>query len=81
MKMFAPEFTLYVQLVGGLVPPCCITQSSAGTSSAAAHFGLGADIAAKSIEIIWPSGLHEQLDNVKGDQILRIEEPVVGSAR
>ena len=40
-----------------------------------AHFGLGQDGAAKVIEIAWPSGIHQELDNVKGDQNLRIDEP------
>lgn len=40
-----------------------------------AHFGLGADTEAKSIEITWPSGIHQVLTDVKGDQILRIDEP------
>ena len=40
-----------------------------------AHFGLGADTAAKSVEIRWPSGIVQTLKDVKGDQYLRIEEP------
>jgi enediyne biosynthesis protein E4 len=40
-----------------------------------AHFGLGADDHAKSIEILWPSGIRQELGDVKGDQVLRIDEP------
>jgi enediyne biosynthesis protein E4 len=40
-----------------------------------AHFGLGADPEAKAIEIRWPSGVHQILEHVKADQILRIDEP------
>lgn len=55
------------------------TVSTAGSylssSDKRAHFGLGADDHAKSVEIRWPSGIRQQLAEVKGDQILRIEEP------
>jgi hypothetical protein len=39
------------------------------------HFGLGGDSAAKTIEIRWPSGRIQTLENVKADQFLRVEEP------
>ena len=59
------------------------TVSTAGSYLSAndkrAHFGLGADSAAKSIEISWPSGIHQGLTDVKGGQILRVEEPIAGS--
>ncbi len=59
------------------------TVSTAGSylsaSDKRAHFGLGADSVAKSIEIAWPSGIHQALDNVKGDQILRVDEPLTGN--
>ena len=42
------------------------------------HFGLGPESSVQSLEIRWPSAIMQQLKNVKGDQILRIEEPVPG---
>lgn len=55
------------------------TVSTAGSylssSDKRAHFGLGTDDHAKSIEITWPSGIRQELYNVKGDQILHIDEP------
>jgi len=39
------------------------------------HFGLGSETAARSIEIHWPSGIRQILSNVRGDQILKIDEP------
>ena len=42
------------------------------------HFGLGPESSVQSLEIRWPSAIMQQLKNVKGDQILRIEEPVAG---
>jgi hypothetical protein len=43
------------------------------------HFGLGPESSVQSLEIRWPSGILQQLTNVKGDQILRIDEPVAGN--
>jgi hypothetical protein len=40
-----------------------------------AYFGLGADKVAKHVEIRWPSGIVQQLEDVKGDQILKVDEP------
>ena len=39
------------------------------------HFGLGAESVARSIEIHWPSGIHQILKDVKADQIVQIDEP------
>jgi len=40
-----------------------------------AHFGLGTDTVAKEIEVHWPSGLVQKLEDVRGDQIVKIDEP------
>ena len=45
------------------------------------HFGLGEDVVAKSIEIQWPSGIRQTLQNVRGDQILSIDEPSAPNAK
>jgi enediyne biosynthesis protein E4 len=39
------------------------------------HFGLGKDVI-REIEIRWPSGIVQKLNDVKADQILQIDEPV-----
>ena len=39
------------------------------------HFGLGAAAGVKSVEIVWPSGLRQELKDVKADQILTLREP------
>jgi hypothetical protein len=39
------------------------------------HFGLGAESAVKSLEIRWPSGKTQTLENVKVDHVLKVEEP------
>jgi hypothetical protein len=39
------------------------------------HFGLGTESTVKTVSIRWPSGVRETLDNVRGDQILEVEEP------
>jgi hypothetical protein len=40
------------------------------------HFGLGSALTAPTIEILWPSGIHQTLKDVSADQFLRVEEPV-----
>jgi hypothetical protein len=40
-----------------------------------AHFGLGADTEAATVEIRWPSGIEQRLEHVHGDQYVRVEEP------
>ena len=42
------------------------------------HFGLGSAALIKQIEIHWPSGIVQVLQDVKGDQFLTIEEVVAG---
>ena len=57
------------------------TVSTAGSYLSASdkrvHFGLGAETAAQTIEIRWPSGIRQTLRNVHGDQILRVQEPSI----
>lgn len=47
----------------------------ASSSDPAAHFGLGKDAVAKLIEIDWPSGAKQRLENVKADGYLSVREP------
>jgi hypothetical protein len=47
----------------------------ASSSSRRVHFGLGAEGAIASVEIRWPSGAVQKLENPKADQCLRITEP------
>ena len=39
------------------------------------HFGLGKNQKVDKIEIIWPSGKSQTLDNVASNQILKVTEP------
>lgn len=40
------------------------------------HFGLGKNTEVSKIEIHWPSGIIQTLKGIKGDQILKIDEPL-----
>jgi hypothetical protein len=40
-----------------------------------AHFGLGNETTAKTVEIRWPSGIVQTMKDVRGDQYLRVEDP------
>jgi enediyne biosynthesis protein E4 len=55
------------------------TVSTAGSylssSDRRVHFGLGADKEARAVEIRWPSGAVQTLQDVTGDRIVQIEEP------
>jgi enediyne biosynthesis protein E4 len=45
-----------------------------------AHFGLGSDAAAQSIEIRWPSGTVQTLKHISGDHVLVVDEPFASEA-
>ncbi len=46
----------------------------ASSSDGPVHFGLGADRRADSIEIHWPSGTVQKLEDVDGDRVLKVKE-------
>jgi hypothetical protein len=47
----------------------------ASSSDSRVHFGLGASKIAKEIEIRWPSGIRQVLNNIAGDKVVSIDEP------
>jgi hypothetical protein len=47
----------------------------ASSSDGPVHFGLGPEIRAEMVEIHWPSGIVQTLQNVAADQVLRVTEP------
>ena len=47
----------------------------ASSSDGPVHFGLGSETRADLVEIHWPSGLVQTLQNVSADQILNVIEP------
>ena len=49
----------------------CYASSSLGP----VHFGLGAESTATKVEITWPSGIVQSLENVSADQVLKATEP------
>jgi hypothetical protein len=55
-----------------------VTASTAGSFASSndrrVHFGLGDAVKVASVEVTWPTGAVERLENVAADQILRIEE-------
>jgi hypothetical protein len=54
----------------------CYASSSLGP----VHFGLGKEAKADKVEITWPSGIVQTLENVDGDRILKVTEPVSAPA-
>jgi hypothetical protein len=53
----------------------------AGSSDVRVHFGLGASKVVKEIEVLWPSGIRQVLQNVAADQILTVTEKGIPAAR
>ncbi len=47
----------------------------ASSSDGPVHFGLGPDTMAQSIEIHWPCGIVQKLQDVPADRILKVKEP------
>lgn len=47
----------------------------ASSSDGPVHFGLGQESIARSIEIRWPSGIVQRLENLQADQIVNVKEP------
>jgi hypothetical protein len=56
------------------------TGSYLSSSDKRVHFGIGLETTAQSIEIHWPSGTVQVLKDVRGDRILRVDEPVADDA-
>ena len=51
----------------------------ASSSAGPVHFGLGANASADVVEIVWPSGITQQLRDVADDRIVSVKEPVAAS--
>jgi enediyne biosynthesis protein E4 len=45
------------------------------------HFGLGSSKVARAIEIRWPSGITQKLENVSGDRSIQVDEQVDGQVK
>jgi hypothetical protein len=46
------------------------------SSDPRAHFGLGKESVAASVEIWWPSGIVQTIKSLKGDSIVQVDEPL-----
>jgi enediyne biosynthesis protein E4 len=51
----------------------------ASSSDYGVHFGLGSAAAVPRLEVTWPSGIRQVLTDVKGNTIVRVEEPLTGN--
>jgi tetratricopeptide (TPR) repeat protein len=52
----------------------------ASSSNRVLHFGLGADTRARLVEIEWPSGSRQRLEDVAADRVVSVTEPSGGEA-
>jgi hypothetical protein len=55
----------------------CYASSSLGP----VHFGLGAETSASTVEITWPSGIVQTLENVAADRIVKVREPAPAAGK
>jgi enediyne biosynthesis protein E4 len=53
----------------------------ASSSLGPVHFGLGSETKAIRIEITWPSGIVQTLENVEGDRIVKVTESAPSTAK
>jgi len=51
-----------------------------GSSDRRVHFGLGPETRIRSLDITWPSGVRQTLENLAADQILKVTEPAARPA-
>jgi enediyne biosynthesis protein E4 len=68
IKVVSPSVTQYNHQTSSV----CYASSSLGP----VHFGLGPDAKAISVEITWPSGITQKLENVAADQTVKVVEAV-----
>ena len=66
-----PEQTGYVSTAGSYL----------SASDKRVHFGLGKDTMVKLLEIRWPNGAVQRLENIKADQVLMVREPSAAGGR
>jgi hypothetical protein len=64
--------------IAGAAPQYNHATTSTGLGSSSdprVHFGVGTATRLDKLEIWWPSGIYQSLDDVKADQILTVREP------
>ncbi|MHB9008472.1 MAG: CRTAC1 family protein [Limisphaerales bacterium] len=73
--MVAIGATVTVQAGGRtLVQPVMAVNGYLTSSDPRPHFGLGASAKAESVEIVWPDGKTQRLENVAANQILQLKQ-------
>lgn len=64
-----------VTALGGQWATVTTASGYLSSSDPRVHFGMGPESVAKRVEIRWPSGINQVIENVKADQQLTIDEP------
>ena len=68
------RITVVSKVVGRQYNHMTTSVGYASSSYGPVHFGLGSDSAAELVEIHWPSGTVQTLDNVPADQVIKVTE-------
>jgi hypothetical protein len=68
---------LKITSASGLVQHGYVTTAGSylSASDSRVHFGLGGDTKIASVEVLWPSGVHQRLTDIAANRILTIREP------
>jgi hypothetical protein len=61
-------------LVNGQTRVCTTAGSYESANDRRLHFGLGSSKSA-TVDVFWPSGTHQVLNNISADQFLEVREP------
>jgi hypothetical protein len=61
--------------IGSQVNQMTSASGYASSTYAGVHFGLGTQSTVQKLEIFWPSGRRQTLENVKSDRVITVEEP------
>ena len=61
--------------IGKQSNPMAVNAGYASGSRSGVHFGLGHAAGPITVEILWPSGIRQVLENVHPDEIVRVKEP------
>ena len=72
---FGARITLAGRKQNPDTPKPAVPAAFLGQSDRRVHFGLGPSENVEKLEIRWPSGTVQTLENVAADQILKIKEP------
>ena len=68
------RIAVWIKTVGGQYNHMTSSVGYVSSSYGPVHFGLGADTVADRVEIHWPAGIAQTLQDIPADQVLKVTE-------